>query len=160
MYNIYESIDSVEQVKESDIILYAVSKLEVENKDLQRLSNCLEILKQAGKDAKGKLFLTFDGYDNDEREVYMIPEIRSFVKTIWEKYKYLFYFLTAFDDNRSIIFACINNFEALQNKDTGVVKLQIIYNQDTNLQVIAAMKDFGKIIDDADGAKNIVKTII
>ena len=56
MYNIYESIDSVEQVKESDIILYAVSKLEVENKDLQRLSNNLEILKQAGKDAKGKLF--------------------------------------------------------------------------------------------------------
>ena len=66
MYNIYESIDSVEQVKESNIILYAVSKLEVENNDLQRLSKSLEILKQAGKDAKDKLFLTFDGYDNEK----------------------------------------------------------------------------------------------
>lgn len=160
MYNIYESIDSVEQVKESDIILYAVSKLEVENKDLQRLSNNLEILKQAGKDAKGKLFLTFDGYDNDEREVYMIPEIRSFVKTIWEKYKYLFYFLTAFDNNRSIIFACINNFEALQNKDTGVVELQIIHNDEINIPIIAAMKDFGKSINDIEGAINIVQTIV
>lgn len=160
MYNIYESIDSVEKVKASDIILYAVSKLEIENKDLQRLSNSLEILKQAGKDAKGKLFLTFDGYDNDEREVYMIPEIRSFVKTIWEKYKYLFYFLTAFDNNRSIIFACINNFEALQNKDTGVVELQIIHNYEINIPIIAAMKDFGKSINDIEGAINIVQTIV
>lgn len=160
MYNIYESIDSVEQVKESDIILYAVSKLEVENKDLQRLSNNLEILKQAGKDAKGKLFLTFDGYDNDEREVYMIPEIRSFVKTIWKKYKYLFYFLTAIENNRSIIFACINDFKACQNKDNKKCYLEIIYNDEIKKQTIDAMIKHGIIINDIEGVQRVLFTFI
>lgn len=160
MYNIYESIDSVEQVKASDIILYAVSKLEIENKDLQRLSNSLEILKQAGKDAKGKLFLSFDGYDNDEREVYMIPEIRSFVKTIWEKYKYLFYFLTAFDNNRSIIFACINDFKAYRNMNDGKCYLEIVYNDEIKKLTIDAMIKHGIIINDIEGVQRVVFTFI
>ena len=88
MYNVYDFIESVEQVKKADLLLYAVSKKEVESKDVKRLIDSLEILKQAGKDAKGKLLLTFNEYDNDEREIYMIPEIRSFVKILWEKYKY------------------------------------------------------------------------
>lgn len=160
MYNVYDFIESVEQVKKADLLLYAVSKKEVESKDVKRLIDSLEILKQAGKDAKGKLLLTFNEYDNDEREIYMIPEIRSFVKILWEKYKYMFYFLTALDNNRAVIFACINDFEALQNKDIGMVKLQIIYNEDINLQIIVAMQEFGNLIDDASGAKSIVQTII
>ena len=48
----------------------------------------------------------------------------------------------------------------IQNKDIGMVKLQIIYNEDINLQIIVAMQEFGNLIDDASGAKSIVQTII
>ena len=115
MFGTYNKIESIEQVKENDILFYAVSKREILNNDFNRIRKSLEILKEAGKDAKGKLFLTFDGYDNDKREIYMIPEIRNFVKNVWDDYKFLFYFLTSFDNNRAIIFACLNDFKAIQN---------------------------------------------
>ena len=116
MFEIYDVIKNVKQVKENDIFFYAVSKQEITNNDFNRIRKSLETLKKAGKDAKGKLFLTFDGYDNDKREIYMIPEIRSFVKNIWKEYKFLFYFLTLFDNNRAIIFACLNDFKVIQNE--------------------------------------------
>ena len=94
-----DEIKSVLQVKKAELLFYSVSKREVTNKDYKRIINSLDILKDAGKEAKSKLFLVFDGYDNDKREIYEIPEIRDFVKYIYDKYKYLFYFLTTLDNN-------------------------------------------------------------
>ena len=153
MFGTYNKIESIEQVKENDILFYAVSKREILNNDFNRIRKSLEILKEAGKDAKGKLFLTFDGYDNDKREIYMIPEIRNFVKNIWEKYKYLFYFLTPFDNNKAIIFACINDVKAYQNIKTGITNLEIVYNEKIKLETIKSTEDFGRLIGDLDGAR-------
>lgn len=75
--------------------------------------------------------LTFDGYDSDRREIYMIPEIREFVKHIYDKYNYIFYFLTTLDNNRNVIYACINDFKSLQNKSNNITSLEIIFNQNT-----------------------------
>ena len=79
-----EEIRNVEQVKNATILVYAVSKEEIINKKYTRLLNSLNILKLSGKHAKGKLMLTFDGYDDDKREIYMIPEVREYVKYIYE----------------------------------------------------------------------------
>lgn len=143
MFGTYNKIESIEQVKENDILFYAVSKREILNNDFNRIRKSLEILKEAGKDAKGKLFLTFDGYDNDKREIYMIPEIRNFVKNVWDDYKFLFYFLTSFDNNRAIIFSCLNDFKAIQNHRDKKCRLEIIYNQKIKEQTINAMKKYG-----------------
>ncbi len=160
MFGTYNKIESIEQVKENDILFYAVSKREILNNDFNRIRKSLEILKEAGKDAKGKLFLTFDGYDNDKREIYMIPEIRNFVKNVWDDYKFLFYFLTSFDNNRAIIFACLNDFKAIQNHRDKKCRLEIIYNQKIKEQTINAMKKYGLLIDDIDGVQRILFTII
>lgn len=157
---VYDSIESIEQVKRVEIILYSASKREVVKRDFKRIEKSLEILKKAGKDAKGKLYLTFDGYNNDVREIYMIPEIRTFVKTIWEKYKYIFYFLTVFDNNRSIIFACINEFKAFQDINTKKIKLHILHNDDIKAETMIAMRDFGKLINDVQGIQGILSTFI
>lgn len=160
MFGTYNKIESIEQVKENDILFYAVSKREILNNDFNRIRKSLEILKEAGKDAKGKLFLTFDGYDNDKREIYMIPEIRNFVKNVWDDYKFLFYFLTSFDNNRAIIFSCLNDFKAIQNHRDKKCRLEIIYNQKIKEQTINAMKKYGLLIDDIDGVQRILFTII
>lgn len=160
MFGTYNKIESIEQVKENDILFYAVSKREILNNDFNRIRKSLEILKEAGKDAKGKLFLTFDGYDNDKREIYMIPEIRNFVKNVWDEYKFLFYFLTSFDNNRAIIFSCLNDFKAIQNHRDKKCRLEIIYNQKIKEQTINAMKKYGLLIDDIDGVQRILFTII
>lgn len=160
MLEICDELKSVEQVKEVQIMLYAVSKQEVLNKDTKRLKSNLEILKKAGKYSKGKLFLTFDGFENDEREIYMIPEIRSFVKNIWEEYKYLFYFLTSLDNNRAIIFACINDFKAYKDINSKICNLQIIDDNETKKQTIDTTKQYGETINDLDGAIEILHTFI
>lgn len=160
MFGTYNKIESIKQVKENDILFYAVSKREILNNDFNRIRKSLEILKEAGKDAKGKLFLTFDGYDNDKREIYMIPEIRNYVKNVWDDYKFLFYFLTSFDNNKAIIFACLNDFKAIQNDRDKKCRLEIIYNQKIKEQTINAMKKYGLLIDDIDGVQRILFTII
>ena len=90
----------------------------------------------------------------------MIPEIRNFVKNVWDDYKFLFYFLTSFDNNRAIIFACLNDFKAIQNLRDKKCRLEIIYNQKIKEQTINAMKKYGLLIDDIDGVQRILFTII
>ena len=92
--NISDQIKNIEDVEKVSLIFYSVSKREVDNKDFSRIRKSLEILKETGKKAKGKMVLSFSGYDDDIREVYMIPEIREFVRILWNEYKYIFYFLT------------------------------------------------------------------
>lgn len=102
--------------------------------------------------------LTFDGYNDDKREIYMISEIREFVKYIYTKYNFLFYFLTALDNNRSIVYACINDYKAIQNNND--VFLKIIYNEDIRKKTIYSMLEYGKLIGDLDGMQRIIFTFI
>ena len=43
----------------------------------------LENLRKNTTKSKKKLMITFDGYDNDKREVYEIDEIRKYVKKVF-----------------------------------------------------------------------------
>lgn len=155
-----EEIRNVEQVKNATILVYAVSKEEIINKKYTRLLNSLNILKLSGKHAKEKLMLTFDGYDDDKREIYMIPEVREYVKYIYEKYNYIFYFLTSLDNNRSIIYACINDFRSIQNKNENFTRLEIISNKETRNKTVDAMLQYGIDIGDIDDIKRILYTFM
>jgi hypothetical protein len=42
---------------------------------------------------RGRVTLFFEGYDDDPRDVYDIPEIRRYAKTLDEQFPYWFYFL-------------------------------------------------------------------
>ena len=91
----------------------------------------------------------------------MIPEIRSFIKSIWEECRYLFYFLIPFDNNRAIIFACLNDFKAY-HMDNGQCNLEIIYdnNNEIRKKTIDAMHQYGLKIDDIDDVQRILFTFI
>ena len=158
MFEFLEEIKDVKQVKKTQMIFYAVSKNEIIRKNYRRILRTLELLKKSGKDAKGKLMLTFDGYNDDKREIYMISEIREFVKYIYTKYNFLFYFLTTLDNNRSIVYACINDYKAIQNNND--VFLKIIYNEDIRIKTINSMLEYGKLIDDLEEMQRIIFTFI
>ncbi len=150
-----DEIKNVLQVKEANLFFFSVSKKEVTNKDYKRIINSLEILKEAGTEAKRKLFLVFDGYNDDKREIYEIPEIRDFVKDIYNKYKYLFYFLTTLDNNRSIIYACINNLEIIHNNNNPIVKFRIILNKEIERETANAMLEYGTQIGETEMQREI-----
>lgn len=150
-----DEIKNVLQVKEANLFFFSVSKKEVISKDYKRIINSLEILKETGREAKRKLFLVFDGYNDDKREIYEIPEIRDFVKDIYNKYKYLFYFLTTLDNNRSIIYACINNLEIIHNNNNPIVKFRIILNKEIERETTNAMLEYGTQIGETEMQREI-----
>ena len=74
--------------------------------------------------------------------------------------QFLFYFLTLFDNNRAIIFACLNDFKVLQNNKEKKCRLEIIYNEEIKNKTINSMKNYGILIDDVDGVQRALLTII
>ena len=148
-------IKNVEQVKKMNLIFYCVSKKEVIKKDYTRIINSLEILKKAGKEAKGKLFIFFDGFDDDEREIYMIQEIREYVQYIYERYKYIFYFLSLLDNNRSHIFTCINNYKVVSKPEEKMVTVKLIYDNKIKNDTIKAMMKYGEQIGEKEMQREI-----
>lgn len=155
MFEYDYEIKNVLQVKKAELFFFSVSKKEVINKDYKRIINSLDILKEAGKEAKSKLFLVFDGYDNDKREIYEIPEIRDFVKYIYENYKYLFYFLTTLNNNRSIIYACISNLEIIHKRNSPIVGFRIIPNKKIMQEITNAMLEYGTQIGETEMQREI-----
>lgn len=153
-------LKNINDVKNSQLILFSVSKREILTKDYTRIEKSIQILNNAGKFAKGKIMLTFDGFDTDKREIYEIPEIREYVKNIWNKCKHIFYFLTALDNNRAIIFACINDFECFHRIGEIKTELHIINNQEIKEKTIDAMVKFGIKINDVENVRRIIFTFI
>lgn len=157
MINIFDKeIKDVNLAKNTDLIFYFVSKREIINKDYKRLENSLATLSKAGKAAKNKLFLCFSGYDNDEREIYMINEIRDFVKHVYNNYKHMFYFISPINDLRRLVFACLNDFQNVKRDNEINVALQIIVNKEIQKETISGMMKYGLIIDDLKSTKEII----
>lgn len=157
---IYKEVACLEDIIKADLILYSINKKDLINRKFINFERILEILQKAGKDARGKLMLTFDGYDNDDREIYFIPEIREFVKYFYDKCNYLFYFLTTEDNNRSIIFACINDCNSFKVKGGNKVILETIYDQEIKMKTINSIIKYGLSQNDFIEAKRLLYTFI
>lgn len=155
-----DNIKNVNEVKNADMIFFSVSKRELLNKDYTRIEKNIKILNEAGKLAKGKLMLTFDGFDFDKREIFEIPEIREYVKNIWDKCKHIFYFLTVLGNNRSIIFACLNNFKSFNRIGYTEKQVHIIFDEEIKNKTIEGMLKFGLKINDIEDARRIIYTFI
>lgn len=82
-----------DEMSERDLILLSITKYEVEKIDTQRTLRQIQEFKKAGKKIKNSVLVTFDGYDNDRREVWEIPEVVRFMRLIYADNPELFYFL-------------------------------------------------------------------
>ena len=114
-----------ENLSDLDLIFHSVSKNEVISNDIETLNSVLAQLRANKEKSRRKLMITFDGYDNDKREVYEIDEIRKYVAKIFEKNYDLFYYLTSLDNNDSIILACIGNLMNIKYDNYNRIKLII-----------------------------------
>jgi len=93
------------EIFDGDIIMFFLSRNEVEITATYRLENQINELKKAGIKAKNSLVISFAGYDNDPREVYQIPEIQKYLRTLFKKVPELFYFV----EIKSYTFAILLN---------------------------------------------------
>lgn len=73
------------------LLLYAIDRDDIENKNTAPLLDFLNYLASAREIALGtmeKIEFSVHGYDNDPRELWVIPEVREFLKVVDEKWPY------------------------------------------------------------------------
>jgi hypothetical protein len=57
--------------------------------------------------ACGRLSLVFDGYNNDSRELFEIPEVRRYIQQLDALWPHWFFFLSQADDSIKVIETCL-----------------------------------------------------
>ena len=91
-----------------DALGVVFSRQEVESLDITPALKALESLlfdAETVRMFQGQVGISFEGWDDDPREVYEIPEIRTFLHMLDAEFPYWFYFLsTEFETLRMVAF--------------------------------------------------------
>lgn len=146
-----------ENMSDLDLIFHSVSKENVVRQNIDTTNLILENLRKNTTKSKKKLMITFDGYDNDKREVYEIDEIRKYVKKVFEKNHDLFYYLTSLVNNDSIILACLGNLTNIRFDKYDKTMLKIDTTDEIRRKIISGVLDASKL--DEKVAKEIIKNL-
>ena len=111
-----------------DLILYQFSRDRVEAGDARKFlsrfhRHHLPVGKQLGA-MMDSLGLIIDGYDDDPREVYAIPEVRRFYQQLWERWPYWLYFCNLDTENlMMMVMCCLGSLDALKVQGKEEVKV-------------------------------------
>jgi len=103
-----------------DSILLVVSRDEIERLDL---SNCLQVLnsliesREKAMRFRDRVVFGVDGYNDDPRELFEIPEVRTFIRELDGKWPYWLFFLSKATDMLAMIMFCLSKY---QKVDAGL----------------------------------------
>ena len=114
----------------SDLILYQFSRDRVEAGDAKDfMSRFGDSSLPTGKKLEGMMnsvALMIDGYNHDPREIYAIPEVRTFYQQLWEVWPYWLYFCNLETENlMMMVMCCLESLDALKVKGQSQVKVSI-----------------------------------
>ena len=106
-----------------------VSRSDVENKDISATLGTLAGLLDADATVRrfqGRVNVSFDGFNDDPREIYEMPEIRDFCADLDAHFPYWLYFLSTEDSSLKMMTFCLCRVEKqgpglvlLNNTDLG-----------------------------------------
>jgi hypothetical protein len=94
----------------ADWLGVVVDRSDVEKGDIMPT---LDVLRSAMADAdtcrifQGQVEMSFDGYNEDPREIYEVPEIREFLRALDSQFPYWFYFLSTESDTLRMVTFCL-----------------------------------------------------
>ena len=114
----------------SDLICYQFSRDLVEIGDAKNFharfgKQRLPVGKQLGA-MMNSLALMIEGYDHDPREIYAIPEVRTFYQQLWRRWPYWLYFCNLDTENlMMMVMCCIDSLDALKVKGQSQVNVSI-----------------------------------
>jgi hypothetical protein len=102
-----------------EAILYQFSRSLIEVGDatdfLKRFGRCRLSLGRELKALMNRLALFIEGYDNDPREIYAIPEVRRFYQQLWQRWPYWLYFCNLDTKNlMMMVMCCLGSLDALK----------------------------------------------
>ena len=114
----------------NDLICYQFSRDRVEAGDAKDfLSRFGKFRVPVGKQLQGmmnSLALMIEGYDDDPREIYAIPEVRTFYQQLWQRWPYWLYFCNLDTENlMMMVMCCLDSLDALKVQGQPQVQVQI-----------------------------------
>ena len=114
----------------SELILYQFSRDRVEASDAKDfLSRFGKRSLPTGKKLEtmmNSVALMIEGYNHDPREIYVIPEVRSFYKQLWQRWPYWLYFCNLDTENlMMMVMCCLDSLDALKVQGQPQVQVQI-----------------------------------
>jgi len=106
---------------ERDLIFYQFSRSKVERGDFSHFLNLYAPDKlptgRRLRDMMNSFVFGIEGWDNDPREIHMIPEIRRFYSAFHEAWPYWFYFCNLdIDTLRAMTMCCMPSINVLQKE--------------------------------------------
>ncbi len=91
-------------------VFLALSRQQVESGDTQEPIDFLQHLVSSADTAlefMGRVSLIVDGYNDDARELFEVPEVRHYIKALDDQWAYWFFFLSQADDSIKILESCL-----------------------------------------------------
>ena len=146
-----------ENLSDLDLIFHSVSKERVVKKEIESTNLILEHLRKNTIKSRKKLMITFDGYDNDKREVYEIDEIRKYVQKVFEQNNDLFYYITSLANNNSILLACLGDLTNIRIDNYNKTMLKIDTPDEVRRKIMSGVLDASKL--DEKVTKQIIKEL-
>ena len=140
-----------------DAVFYQFSRSKVERGDFSHFLSLYSPDKLPSGRRLRQMMNSFvfciEGWDNDEREIHSIPEIRRFYSAFHEAWPYWFYFCNLDTDTlRTMTMCCMNSLTAI--KVDGSPQVQVEYEPMELLQFLArdlnhmnAMCDRGEMFE-------------
>lgn len=125
---------TMEQVL-NGIIYFSIPRTDVLNMSFKRIDKAIKVLRDCRHRARGKMILTFSGYEYTPKEIFEIIEIRDYVKELLNRYPYLFYFLSDIDNNNQIILACLSDIETVYLGEKKPTFTEIFYSRGQRDQI-------------------------
>ena len=101
-------------------IVLVIERAQVERQDTGELLKALlpmALTAETVREFAGRLQVVFDGYNDDPRETYLVPEIRQFIATVTQSFPYWFHFCDKTDDSMFVIMMCQIPITSSQTKD-------------------------------------------
>lgn len=93
-----------------DLLVFNVSREEVENKFYKPVKDYIKTLETLGLKAYQKGAISFDGYDDDMREIPEIPEIRAFIRKLLNDHPHLFFYMSFKMEVPSYMAPCLGDY--------------------------------------------------
>lgn len=116
-------------VTETDLIVYEFSRFKVERGDFSHFLSQFALEKLAtGRRLRmmmNSVLFCIQGYEQDDREIHSIPEIRSFYRAFHEQWPYWLYFCNLDDDNlKMMVLCCLDSFIAVKRDGHSEVQVE------------------------------------
>ncbi len=91
-------------------VILMFSRRQVETRDIDEP---LELLRSLTADRRtaiefcGRISLVVDGYNDDPRELFEVPEVRAYIKRLDLAWPYWFFFLSQIDESIKLLESCL-----------------------------------------------------